>query len=163
MSSEVNYHYDYVEEVLKKLNVSVDLVREVDPLFPEKLCPFSIELHGGVTTCLLGHYLSRMLFSEIAKLGQECIDQVLKTKFLLVPPVPEGFPEFRIQELSVRCRLVAWIENHYFFECVDEKRDLKFHFILRVIFYGLTPVASTSCSISAAFMIAKARTQKNKG
>ena len=153
----MTYSQDYVQEVLTKLNIDPEVIRYTDPVFLEKLCPFSVELHGGVTTCLIAHYLARMLLDEVTRLGHKYMVDVLKTKLMLIPPVPDGFPEFRIEDLKVRCRLVTWLENHYFFECFDEARQLKFYFALRMLMYGTAPLSSAAYSISAALLIAKAR------
>jgi len=153
----VTISMDYVTEILTKLRISEDMIRYTDPALLERLCPFSMELHGGVVTCLIAHYLSRLLLSQISELGLKYLEEVLRKRLLLIPPAPRDFPEFRIDDLNVRCRLVCWLEGHYFFECIDELRDLKFYFALRLITYGLAPISTASCSIAAALLIAKSR------
>ncbi len=148
---------DYVSEVLRKLKIDENTVKYTDPALLERLCPFAIELHGGIVTCLVAHYLSRLLLSKVSELGLIYLEKILKKKLILIPPAPKDFPEFKLEDLNIRCRLVCWLEGHYFFECIDELRDLKFYFALRLLTYGLAPLSTASCSIAAALMIAKSR------
>lgn len=144
-------------EVLRKLKIDDDVVRHTDPAFLERLCPFAIELHGGLMTCLIAHNLSRLLLSKIGELGTKYLEEVLRKRLILIPPAPRDFPEFSLEDLNVKCRLVCWLEGHYFFECIDVLRDLKFYFAMRLHIYGLAPISTASCSISAALLIAKSR------